>query len=53
MADALYLLRITQKLHKFMNQEEKKMVEKASFCFCVFLKTYLVSKAPANDLSLD
>ena len=56
MADALYLLtlRITQKLHKFMNQEEKTMVEKASslfLCVPLFLKTYLVAKAPANDLS--
>ena len=58
MADALYLLtlRITQKLHKFMNQEEKKMVEEASFFVSVcyapwFLKTYLVAKAPANDLN--
>lgn len=58
MADALYLLtlQMTANIARVMNEEEKKMVETASFfvsiCYAPwFLKSYLGSKAPANDLS--
>ena len=37
MADSLYLLtlKMTEKVVKVMNEKEKKMVDTASFCFCL------------------
>lgn len=57
MADALYLLtlRMTDKIARIMNEEERTMVETAAFfvsiCYAPwFLKCYLADKAPKNDL---
>ena len=57
-ADALYLLKLTMtsKMSKVMNEEEKTMVETASFFVVIcytpwFLKAYLTSNAPNNDLN--
>ena len=48
MADALYILtlRMTQNVAKVMNEEEKMMLETAAF-----FKSYMVVKAPSNDLA--
>jgi hypothetical protein len=58
MADALYnlTLRMTQNITKAINEEEKIMIETAalfiSICYAPwFLKSYMVTKAPSNDLS--
>ena len=58
MADALYILtlRMTQNITKVINEEEKMMLETAalfiSICYAPwFLKSYMVAKAPSNDLS--
>jgi hypothetical protein len=58
MADALYnlTLRMTQNITKAINEEEKIMMETAalfiSICYAPwFLKSYMVTKAPSNDLS--
>jgi hypothetical protein len=56
MADSLYLLTLhmTAKVSNLMNEEEKKMVETASFfvsiCYAPwFLKSSIGYKASAND----
>ena len=58
MADALYnfTLRMTQNITKAINEDEKIMMETAalfiSICYAPwFLKSYMVNKAPSNDLS--
>ena len=58
MADALYLmlLRLTDKVTKFMNKDEKKVVKTAAFfksvCYAPwFLKSYLVGNSPSKDLA--
>lgn len=58
MADGLYILtlRMTDKIAKVSNEEEKKMLETAAFFISVcyapwFLKSYLVDKSPSNDLA--
>ena len=57
MTDALYILtlRMTQNVAKVMNEEEKTMLETAAFFISIcyapwFLKSYMVVKAPSNDL---
>ena len=57
MADALYLLtlRMTDNIAKVMNEEERNMVETASFfvasCYSPwFLKSYIVEKSTNNDI---
>ena len=57
MADALYLLtlRMTDKIAKVMNEEERNMVETAAFFVASchspwFLKSYIVEKSTNNDL---
>ena len=49
-------LRMTQNITKAINEEEKIMMETAalfiSICYAPwFLKSYMVNKAPSNDLS--
>ena len=58
MADALYnlTLRMTQNITKAINEDEKIMMETAalfiSICYAPwFLQSYMVTKAPSNDLS--
>ena len=58
MADALYILtlRMTQNITKVINEEEKMMLETAALFISIyyapwFLKSYMVAKAPSNDLS--
>ncbi len=58
MADALYILtlRMTQNVTKVMNEEEKTMLETAAFFISIcyapwFLNSYMVVKAPSNDLA--
>ena len=57
MADALYImmLRITGDVSKLMSSEESKMIETAALFISIFysvwfLKSYIVSQAPSNDL---
>jgi hypothetical protein len=57
MADALYImmLRITGNVSKLMSSEESKMIETAALFISIFysvwfLKSYMASQAPNNDL---
>ena len=57
MADALYImmLRITCNVSKLMSSEESKMIETAALFISIFysvwfLKSYMASQAPNNDL---
>ena len=57
MADSLYILTLamTDSIVNIMNMEEREMISKAAFFVSIcygpwFLKSYLASKATANDL---